>query len=61
MKKMTNEQLNMIVVCPICKEKRKQGEMMCGTSKPICKYCYKEDKNDGKTYNGGGKLLSECY
>lgn len=40
MKKMTIEQLNMFVVCPVCKQKRKQGEMMCGTNKPICKYCY---------------------
>lgn len=39
MTKRTIEQLNMIVVCPVCKEKRRQGEMMCG-GKPMCRYCY---------------------
>ncbi len=41
MKKMTKEQLNMLVVCPLCKQKRRQGEMMCGTRNPICSHCYK--------------------
>lgn len=39
---MTREQLNMIVVCPVCKQLRRQGEMMCGTDKPICVHCYKK-------------------
>ena len=48
MKRDTTEYLNKIVVCPVCKKEVRQGEMMCGTSKPICKYCYKDGKGDGK-------------
>lgn len=47
MKKMTREQLNMVVVCPVCKREHRQGKMMCGTDKPICKYCY-GGLNNGK-------------
>lgn len=46
MKKMTKEHLNIIVICPVCKQKRRQGEMMCGTNKPICSHCYKEKGGD---------------
>lgn len=46
MKRVTNAYLNQIVVCPVCKEKHRQGEMMCGTSKPICKHCY--ERRQGK-------------
>ena len=42
MNKKTEEQLAMIVVCPGCKEKRRQGEMMCGTNKPTCSHCYRK-------------------
>lgn len=42
MKKVTTEYLNKIVVCLVCKQKRRQGEMMCGTNKPKCSHCYKE-------------------
>lgn len=42
MKKVTQEYLDRIVICPVCKQKRRQGEMMCGTNKPICSHCYKE-------------------
>ena len=42
MKKLTQEQLNKIVVCPVCGEKRMYGHMMAGTDKPICKYCYRK-------------------
>lgn len=38
----TQKQLNMIVVCPVCNQKRRQGEMMLGVNKPICKYCHKK-------------------
>lgn len=40
MKWLTIRQLNEIVICPCCKQKRRQGEMMCGIA--MCKYCYKE-------------------
>ena len=45
--RMTREQLFNIVVCPVCKQERKQGEMMRGTNKPICEHCYK-DKRERK-------------
>ena len=38
--KFTKEQLNIIVVCPVCKQNHRQGEMMRGTNKPICSQCY---------------------
>ena len=38
----TKEQLNIIVVCPVCKQKRRQREMMLGPNKPICSHCYKK-------------------
>ena len=36
--------LTRIVLCPVCKEKRREGEMMCGTKKEICKYCHEKEK-----------------
>lgn len=42
MKKMTREQLFNTAICPVCKQKRRQGEMMLGTAKPICEHCYKK-------------------
>lgn len=42
MKWLSERQLNEIVICPVCKQKRRQGEMMCGTNKPICGHCYKK-------------------
>ena len=44
--RMTREQLNMVVVCPVCKKERRQGEMMCGTNKPICKHCHRGTNNE---------------
>lgn len=43
MKKVSYEYLNQIAVCPVCKEKHRQGEMICG--KWICKYCYEKMVN----------------
>lgn len=57
MKKMTQEYLNRIVICPVCKQERRQGEMMCGTNKPICSHCYKEKgalRNEHKKNNTKG-------
>ena len=53
MVKMTQQQLFNITVCPVCKEKRRQGEMMLGTDKPICEYCYrgKERNKDVRVSN----------
>ena len=42
MKKVTSEYLLTRVICPRCGQTRRQGDMMCGTSKPICKYCWDE-------------------
>ena len=42
MRKTTKEQLLIEVVCPVCNQKRTQGEMMLGVKKPICKHCYKK-------------------
>ena len=35
--------LSEIVVCPICKQERRLGEMMTG-GKRMCKYCYKDEE-----------------
>ncbi len=37
-----SEYLNEIVICPVCGQKRRRGEMMCGTNKQICSHCYKK-------------------
>ena len=44
MKRVTTEYLMRKVVCSVCGKERRQGEMMCGTSKPICKYCWSDKK-----------------
>ena len=56
MNKMTKEQLNIIVICSVCKQKRRQGEMMLGTVKPICEHCYKKKggENMKQAYFAGG-------
>lgn len=46
MKKIKQEYLKMIVICPVCKQKVRYGEMMCGTGKPMCKYCYMKEKRN---------------
>lgn len=48
MNKKTTEQLNMIVVCSVCKQKRRQREMMCGTKKPICEHCFRQKEREGE-------------
>ena len=40
-------QINAVVVCPVCKQERRQGEMMLGVEKPICAYCYKKKGGEG--------------
>lgn len=40
MKKVSGKYLARKVICPCCKQERRQGDMMCGTEKPICKYCW---------------------
>ena len=40
MRKLTQEYLDRIVVCTVCKHKRRQGEMI--HSIQMCKHCYKE-------------------
>ena len=57
MKKMLDGYLSMIVICPVCKEKRRMGEMMCGTKKEICKYCY-EKENGMKAINDIAAMLN---
>ena len=42
MKKVSAEYLLQKTICPVCRKERRQGEMMCGVSKPICKYCWTE-------------------
>ena len=42
MRKYPAGYLDKIVVCPVCKEKRRQGEMMCGTNTPTCVHCYRK-------------------
>lgn len=50
MKKVSAEYLMQKVICPACKKERRQGEMMCGTNKPICKHCWNGgEKNDRKS------------
>lgn len=44
MVKITQEHIDRIVICPVCKQKRRGGKMMCGTNKPICSYCYKKQE-----------------
>lgn len=43
MKKVNSDYLMQKVVCPVCNKERRQGDMMCGTKRIICKYCWKED------------------
>ena len=48
MKKISDRQLNQIVVCPCCKRKVRQGQMMCGL--PMCSDCFRakeKEKNNG--------------
>lgn len=40
MRELTQKDLDTIVICPICKQKRRQGEMI--HSIQMCKHCYKE-------------------
>ena len=40
MRKLTQEYLDRIVICPVCKQKCRQGEMI--HSIQMCKHCYKE-------------------
>ena len=42
MKKFFEKYFNEIVVCPVCKQKRKRAEMMCATN--VCSHCYKGRK-----------------
>ncbi len=37
MRKLTQEYLNRIVICPVCKQKYRQGEMI--HSIQMCKHC----------------------
>lgn len=49
MHKTSEEYLSEIVICPVCKNERKQGEMMCGVDKPICSQCYRRRNKGVKT------------
>lgn len=40
MRKLTQEYLDRIVICPVCKQKYRQGEMI--HSMQMCKHCYKK-------------------
>lgn len=46
MKKVDSEYLMQKVFCPVCGKERRQGEMMCGTNKPICKYCWNRERKE---------------
>lgn len=44
MKKVLDKYLNSTIICPVCKQKRKGAEMMCGVE--MCKHCYSKKRSD---------------
>jgi hypothetical protein len=44
MNKISDGQLNQIVVCPCCKRKVRQGQMMCRL--PMCAECFRTKESE---------------
>ncbi len=44
MTRFSDEYLNSIVICPVCKQKRKGAEMI--SSIKMCKHCYEKQRSN---------------